>query len=507
MDPLAPLGRNEPCWCGSALKYKRCHGNHRPASQPGDPVPPDRGGSTYLSPTVTIADGALTVDEGGVPLTLPVDEPTSKPVKYTNWDKQLVEVASEAEAPMSPVDLGRLRVEVLRQLAGLPANESEPTDDVKRGVFYLAAESVRTVAGLVQASPKPAILWNEELDASTFMGRTLLLADHVVLPDRIFDALLRRGSNQSLGEAAAKQLAHAELLASGIVIPVARRVSMVVSASSVVELTDRDLRDTVLVGWVRDQLILEGPTAREALFVRAIDDWSKHAEKFWLHGHLDRDSVNTEDRTFQTRLLQSHDPTFDYGPWIKQVSDSAVGHYVQRTNERVVTADVFGSEYVAASMFEARLLSRRKGAGALPPAQAAMWADVPQLRDLSAPDLVKVLQNEGAIEDLRQQVRASLATARTPGERVDALTSLAHKLEAASHRLERTAGSNRAWQGAVPAGLGAASLVIGAFFGGLPALAAGAAGALGGIAPYLGARLNSRREAAYLFVTARRRQR
>jgi len=24
--PGAKLGRNDPCWCGSGLKYKKCHG-------------------------------------------------------------------------------------------------------------------------------------------------------------------------------------------------------------------------------------------------------------------------------------------------------------------------------------------------------------------------------------------------------------------------------------------------------------------------------------------------
>lgn len=216
--------------------------------------------------------------------------------------------------------------------------------------------------------------------------------------------------------------------------------------------------------------------------------------------------MNAENGTFQTNLLQPYDPAHDYRPWIKQVTDSAISYYVQRTHKRVVTADVFGSEYVAASMFEARLLHRRTSGGRFLSAQAAMWADVPQLPDLSSPDLVKLLQNEDAVEDLREQVRSSLVTARTPGERVDAITSLAHDLEAASHRLERTMGSDRAWQGILPTGLGTASLVIGAFSGGLPAIAAGTAGLLAGVAPYLGARINSRREAAYLFVAARRRR-
>jgi hypothetical protein len=159
----------------------------------------------------------------------------------------LISVASEAETPMRPADLGRLRVEVLHRLARLPRNDADPGDDVKRGVFYLAAESIRTVAGVAQQDPKPTLLLNEELDPAVFLGRTLLPADHLVLPDRIFDTLLRRGSNQALRTAAAEQLEYLKLLRAGIVIPVARGVSMAVSGSAAVELTDRDLKDPTLV--------------------------------------------------------------------------------------------------------------------------------------------------------------------------------------------------------------------------------------------------------------------
>lgn len=49
------------------MKYKRCHGNHRPGSQPGAPLPPDGEGSVFLSPTATMATDAITIPEGGAP--------------------------------------------------------------------------------------------------------------------------------------------------------------------------------------------------------------------------------------------------------------------------------------------------------------------------------------------------------------------------------------------------------------------------------------------------------
>ena len=75
VDPLAPLGRNEVCWCGSGVKYKRCHGNHRPGSQPGAPLPPDLEGSVFASPTVNVAGDAITVPERGVPFRIVETEP------------------------------------------------------------------------------------------------------------------------------------------------------------------------------------------------------------------------------------------------------------------------------------------------------------------------------------------------------------------------------------------------------------------------------------------------
>ncbi|WP_258369342.1 hypothetical protein [Georgenia satyanarayanai] len=470
-------------------------------------MPPDPDDGVYLSPSVTIARDALTLDAAGAPITMPTGVPTSKAVEFTNWDAEMVSHVSADAPSLSPAELGRLRVEVLRRLVALPPDDSDPSDGIKAGLFNLAAESLRTVSALAAENAKPTVLWNEELDPAAFLGRTLLLADHVAMPDEVFQSLLRRASNRTLRRSAERQLAVRGLLAAGLVIPVPNGAAMAVGGSAAVKRTDDDLNDQALVSWVREQLILEGPTAREVLFVRAVDDLSRHADKFWFHGHIDQESVKSGDGRFATKMLQPYDSNYDYGPWIKQVSDSAVSYYVQRTNERVVAADVYGTEYVSASMFEARLLARRSGGRTVGAAQAAVWADVPQLTSLAAPDLAKVLTNEDAVEDLRRQVRASLVTARTPGEQVDALTELAHDLESSSYKLEKMVFSDRIWQGAVPGGLGAASLLVGTVSGGIPAIAAGSFGLLAGVAPFLGARASRKREAAYLFVTARRMRR
>jgi len=282
---------------------------------------------------------------------------------------------------------------------------------------------------------------------------------------------------------------------------------MAAQGATAQQLTAADLTNPTLVAWVRSQLIVEGPTAREALFVRAADDLAQEAASFWLHGRIDRNSLDAETGRFTTLMLQPYDPEFNYEPWINQVRDSAISKLVQRSHERVVAADVFGSEYVSASLFEARLLRTREPNARIGPAQAALWADIPELPTLRSPDLAKLLKNEDAIEDLRRQVRASLKTARADGENIDAITELAHQLEAASHNVHKASISNLTWKLVVPGGLSGASVTIGGITGGLIAAGVGALGALATLAPFLGDRLNARREAAYVFVAARRARR
>lgn len=170
MDPLAPLGRNEECWCGSGAKYKRCHGDHHPGSLPGAPLPPDREGSVFLSPTANMATDAITIPEGGAPFRIVETELTARAVEYTNWDAHLIEVAASAGRVLSPSDLGQLRVEVLSRLASLSIDDSEPSHEIKHGILLLAAQSIRTVSALAQTTPKPSMLWNQELDPAKFLA-------------------------------------------------------------------------------------------------------------------------------------------------------------------------------------------------------------------------------------------------------------------------------------------------------------------------------------------------
>jgi len=506
-DPLGDRGRNEPCWCGSGKKYKACHGDHLPGSKPGDPVPADTDEGIYISPNTVVAPGAFSnAASQGAPILMPTGKPEPSAVVYTNWDQHLASATpAPADAALSPERLGRLRVAVLRELAALPMNDSPVEASRLAGYYALVAESLRTVASLGLGSTRPTLLWNAELDVATFLSRTLLLADHALYPDRVFDAILREGSNADLRQAARKQLAHRALLATGAAIPLPQGVPMASQGQTVHRLTASDLANPALVEWVRHQLVMEGPTAREVLLVHARDDLQREPG-IWMYGHIEPGERMLDDGRFTTAMLQAYDPSFDYTPWIRQVSDEAVSKFVQRTNERQVTAATFGAEYVSTSLFETRLIRRRPNPGTMGAAQAAVLADIPLLTDLSSPDLGKLLANESAVEDLRREVRATLTVARTDGERTDTLTALAHELEAKGTSMTKTSRHDTTWQGVMPAGLAAASLVVGGTIGTPAGWAAGGLGVLGTALPYFGNRLKERRSAAYLFVLARRRR-
>ena len=142
---------------------------------------------------------------------------------------------------MGVVDRGGLRLQVLRALDGLPANDDPISDSVAEGVYRLTAETIRTVSTLVRAQPRPAVLWNHELDVAQFLGRTILLADHVFYPDRVFERLLREPSNLDLKRAAAEQLKYESLLAAGTAIPVPPGVALAAQGKVALEMTAEDL--------------------------------------------------------------------------------------------------------------------------------------------------------------------------------------------------------------------------------------------------------------------------
>lgn len=134
-----------------------------------------------------------------------------------------------------------------------------------------------------------------------------------------------------------------------------------------------------------------------------------------------------------------------------------------------------------------------------------MWADIPTLRRLDSKELAQVLEQDEAVEDLRDRIRSAIAAAPTLASQTEAIKHTVAEIERSSHTLERKIRTERTYAAIAPGVVSLAAVVIGAA-GGLPGIAAGALSGIAGVLPYVASRKDNRRQASYLYVTARRTQ-
>lgn len=502
MDPFSVLQRQDPCWCGSGKTYRLCHRKMQtPGSQPGDVLPEDTDDSIWISPSISMPRAlSRMMAPRGTSITVPSNVPQPKAVQFSELDR-LAAYATHEGKPLDPKELGRLRVEALTKLSKNSDNGMAVSDSQLEAVFMLAVATLHTVNALTERTPELTLLWNDQLEADVFLSRTLLLADHVFVPDLLLEAASREPTNRTLREAALSLLKHKNLLESGVVIPVPNGVVRAAQGKSVMDQTAGDLAQPEIVDFIRDQLILEGPTAREVLLVTAKDD-PEVFTKMWFYARMEPSGISGSGQ-FATRMLSPYDPVYDYSPWIHQVKNDAISYYAQRTNERLIAADLFGAQYVSASPFEARLLRHRSNASSLPSPQAAIWADIPLLGDLSSAGLASLLRNEESIQNLRSQVRVAMMSVKEYGQDITAISQLTNELENASRTLEKRIHSSRLFSGYFSVGSALGALAVGST-GGLTGIAGGTLGALSSLMPYIGSRVEARREASYIYVAARR---
>ncbi|MGO0577709.1 hypothetical protein [Ornithinimicrobium panacihumi] len=371
-------------------------------------------------------------------------------------------------------------------------------------IVQLALLTYETVNALAGRQPRPTLVWNDELDPSRLIGRTALLADHVLTPDLVLSAATSEGTEGAVSRAASALLAHAPLIEMGAVIPSPNGVVAAARGPAVEALTRADLKNDTLRRFVESQLVFEGPTAREVLFVSAKDDL-KAFQDFWMYARVDPQSVDADDGEFRMRMLNPYDPVYDYQPWIQDVRRSAIAKYVQRANQRLISADLFGAHYLVSAPFEARLLARKGAPTVAQPAQVAYWADVPLLTKLSPEALASILGQDESVEDLRHAVRAAVREAESTVGQVAAVRETLSDIERASAKLEKKMRTERAYGAILPGLFSGGSIVVGGIVGGLPGMGVGALGGLAGLAPYLGSRATNKREASFVFVTARRK--
>ncbi|GFJ93100.1 SEC-C domain-containing protein [Phytohabitans rumicis] len=357
MNPLATFARNDRCWCGAGIKYKQCHGAIRPLSIPGESITRDDGdGDVWIAPHTKVTINGLHISPNGVGLTLPTGRPEARPVDVPPAVKTLLDVSAPTEVLTLPV-LGRHRFD-LYEHAGFRSGHTGDRDLLADAISGLSVAVMHALAAMGRSrQSQPTVLWNDDTEATRLLGQTLLWADHVCVADRVFDAIVNDRSDDALADALAHQERLRPLVEAGVVVPVPQELGVAAQATAVEQMTARDLRRAALVDWVRLQLVVEGPTAREAMLVTARDD-TERWPRFWLYSRRGGEAT-ARASMFGRPLLGTYDPNHNYEPWRQQVLDQATAWYVQRLNERLVTGETFTADYLTASPFEARLLARK----------------------------------------------------------------------------------------------------------------------------------------------------
>ena len=509
---LLDIGRNDPCWCGSRRKYKRCHGDWSPRHPVGAPLPEDPPGKLWLAPDTLIdAEALVHSADHGPPLVLPDERPRARrePV-----DQITARVA--AAQPMSSVeliDLAHLRDDLLATyglVEGVDLNERvaeiQPSDmdDLRYGILQLARSTLERLAQLDESQDPPAVVRSESIPSAELVGRTMLWADHYLIPDRLAEALTLEDPKSVLANAVAAWQEERRLALLGIVVPTFDRLAVALTGHAVEKAAQLALDDARILSWVRSQLVVHGPSAREVIFIEARDDIERQPYMFF-YGHIDPEGVDhgrSGDGTFGMRMLQPYDSSFNYQPWIDQETANVAGRLVQDVAREAVVSEALGGFYVTNSLFRARLLDRL-GAGS--PVGATMWAEVPALPEADVELLAKIASQQEPVAALRRTVRRTLASLeRAESEsQVHAVREMVAELEARSLDLEARIRQDRAWE-RVHAALSGGAIALGGAFGGAVGAAPGMLAAAGLLSRSTRQELRFRRRDAYVFWLAER---
>lgn len=250
-------------------------------------------------------------------------------------------------------------------------------------------------------------------------------------------------------------------------------VRIQLTAPFVAAKTEEDLRRPELVLWLDQQLVVEGPTAREALLVWPVDD--PETLMFFLHSHVNPSSVDEPTRTVWTRLLSPYDPSFDYTPWIQQCRRQTIARLLQEINSDLVGAETMGADLATLSPLRARVLEQI--GHPTEPVAELVWAEIPQLSFASASALARIAADDVVVQALRHRVRQTFAAMRRadPVERRAQASDLRADLQYEAGRLSRRVSLERTWEALIGSVAALVDVAIGATLDPLAASATGLA--------------------------------
>lgn len=513
-DFLRPYSRNEQCWCASGKKHKVCHGSG-PPSLPGQKVPEDDEEGIWLSPTCYMRRDALGVSSAfggsGVPIFLPADDrPVPATLIIPDFGVRLARSLAVTPHPTASfVELGARRFELLDGL-GLDSPETlrgqlDALSDqhIKEMVGDLMDLSTKILGAIAQrnsAKSAAPMLWTESHSAHTMIGQTMLWADHYLCEDRLLGYLVRAEEidRDHLGDILQSEISNRRLIETGVLVPVPSAAALAIAAEEIQRATARDLSQDNLMNWLYQQLVIEGPTAKEVLFVGARDD--ERPTGFYTYQRIENlDAAGN----FSGRLFQPYDREFDYSSWIATVQRQFAARMTQELNTDIAVAQLFGADYVSRSPFRARFAYRRTGK--LHTAAIAASIDVPWLPHVDAAELAKLARNEEAVLHLRGVVGRAVRAARGPAEAQSALADAVEELTSdAMQRLTLRLASERRWKELTGGACAFGSLALAAISGPL-GVAAGALSVAGWAASTYADHRSNRSDASFLFWQAQRR--
>ncbi len=324
VDPLSEFSPSEMCWCGSRKRYRDCH-QIRITSRPGEPLLPDPEDGYRISRDVVLAHGALKSSQGPLPLTNHFPTPALIPAEHGLPDKARLIGQSIEHVNQTLSELGGLRYAILdsngivdasavrRGEQDLQLDRCAP--DLLAGALEISGYSIARLRGEQRSNANariPLVLHHDSLDVRKLVGQTLFWADHYTTPDRLAElAMQETVSIDEIREPVAEILGARPLIEAGIVVPVATDIATASLAEEIDAGVTMDISDPDLVAWVEDQLLLEGPTAREAMFVHVRDD---NAGQSMLYLYARNTASNVPQRQISSRMLGNWDPNHDYAP-------------------------------------------------------------------------------------------------------------------------------------------------------------------------------------------------
>lgn len=520
VNPLAHFERNDVCWCLSGLKYKDCH-QIRGLREPGAPTPLDDDEGVFISPDTKVHASAFQ-SKSTVPILMQQPQPQAAPVSISGAAAALVG-APQPQGLLTFGEIASSRFAVF-DVHGITDHERVRRGDYDADLAILLPDLVEASYGLARATierlvadqrdPKaaPVVLRLDDGDVARMVGQTLFWADRYLVDDRIA-ALHARGVQDpaTYRSPVADLLRLRPLIDSGIVVPVYAELAVALTAQTIDVAVRADLATAEYVDWVKQQIVIEGPTAREAAFVHVVDDYP-HNDWFYLLNRVQPGGDRThEGADLHGRLLGRYDRDHNYEPWLATVRHQATAQLTKTLNEDLAIAMALGAQPVTSSPFRARALNRRRSPQADNPdyeIRAAVWADVPWLPDAAPTLLAKIAADDDRVHDLRARTAAALrgVAADDTHSQAQAIADLAADLRSAGAGLTRNLRKLSVLDAVTPAGLATGSVLIGGTIGPVLLAGAGLAG-LAAAVPPTRARLGAQGKAGYAFWLAWPRRR